>query len=83
MFVEHPRPCLTTVVLDVKLLRPFQDVDTIFSLKGIEDFDLGYGPVPGKFLDVIGRDPSSDYESPWLHVDIFRLCCHSFEVYAI
>ena len=31
MFVEHPRPSLTALALDVKLLRPIQDIDTIFS----------------------------------------------------
>ena len=36
VFVEHPRPCLMALALDVKLLRPFQDVDTILVI--IVDF---------------------------------------------
>jgi hypothetical protein len=30
---------------------------------------------------IIGQDPS-DSKSNWLHVDIFRCCCNSFEVYS-
>ena len=30
-------------------------------------------PVPGKFLSIIGQDPS-DSKSNQLHVDIFRFC---------
>ena len=30
-------------------------------------------PVPGKFLGIVGQDPS-DSKSTWLHVDIFRFC---------
>ena len=39
-----------------------------------------YSPVPGKFLGIVGQEPS-DSKSSWLHVDIFRFCFHSFEVY--
>ena len=38
--------------------------------------------VPGKFLGIVGQDPS-DSKSNRLHVDIFRFCFHSFEVYSI
>ena len=31
LYVKHPRPCLTEVAFDVKLLRPLHEVDTIFS----------------------------------------------------
>ena len=31
MFVEYPRLSLTAIALDVKLLCPMHDVDTIFS----------------------------------------------------
>jgi hypothetical protein len=30
-------------------------------------------PVPGKFLDIVGQDPSNS-KSNRLHVDIFRFC---------
>jgi hypothetical protein len=36
--------------------------------------------VPGKSSGIVGQDPS-DSKSNRLHVDIFRLCFHSFEVY--
>ena len=36
-------------------------------------------PVPGKFLAIVGQDPS-DSKSSRLHVDIFRFCFHSCEV---
>ena len=39
-------------------------------------------PVPGKFLGIVGQDPS-DFKSNRLHVDIFRFCFYSFEVYFI
>ena len=39
-------------------------------------------PVPGKFLGIVGQDPS-DSKSDWLQVDIFRFCFHSFDVYSI
>ena len=39
-------------------------------------------PVPGKFLGIVGKDPS-DSKCNQLHVDIFRVCFHSFEVYSI
>ena len=38
--------------------------------------------VPGKFLSIVGQD-LSDSKSNRLHVDIFRFCFHSFEVYSI
>ena len=38
--------------------------------------------MPGKILGIVGQDPS-DCKSNRLHVDIFRLCFHSFEVYSI
>ena len=37
--------------------------------------------VPGKFLSIVGQDPS-DSKSNRLHVDIFRFCVHSLEVYS-
>ena len=37
-------------------------------------------PVPGKFLGIVGQDPS-DSTSSRLHVDIFRCCFHSCGVY--
>jgi hypothetical protein len=37
-------------------------------------------PVPGKFLGIVGQDPS-DSKSNRLHVDIFWVFFHSFEVY--
>ena len=41
------------------------------------------GPVPIKFLGIIGQDPS-DSKSNQLHVDIFPFWCfHLFEVYSI
>ena len=43
--------------------------------------ELCYGTVPGKFLGIVGQD-RSDSESSRLHVDIFRFCFHSFEVYS-
>ena len=43
---------------------------------------LTSGPMPGKFLGIVGQDPS-DSKSNRLHVDIFRFCFHSFEVYSI
>jgi hypothetical protein len=36
--------------------------------------------VPGKFLGIVGQDPS-DSKSNWLHVDIFYFFLYSFEVY--
>ena len=39
-------------------------------------------PVPGKFLDMIVGQDASDSKSNRLHVDIFRFCFHSFEVYS-
>ena len=41
-----------------------------------------FDAVPGKFLGIVGRDPS-DSKSNWLHVGIFRFCFPSFEVYSI
>ena len=41
----------------------------------------GNGPVPGKFLGIVGQDPS-DSKSNRLHADIFQSCFHSFEVYS-
>jgi hypothetical protein len=38
--------------------------------------------VPGKFLGIVGQDPS-DSKSSWLHVDILRFCFYSFEAYSI
>ena len=38
--------------------------------------------MPGKSLGIVGQDPS-DSKSNQLHVDIFRFCFHSFEVYSI
>ena len=35
-----------------------------------------------KFLGIVGQDPS-DSKSNWLHVGIFWLFFHSFEVYSI
>ena len=40
------------------------------------------GAVPKEFLSRVGQD-TSDSKSNRLHVDIFRLCFHSFEVYSI
>ena len=40
------------------------------------------GPVPGKFLGIVGQHPS-DSKSNQLHVDIFRFCFHLFEVCSI
>ena len=42
----------------------------------------GYAPVPGKFLGIVGQDPS-DCKGNRLHVHIFQVCLHSFEVYSI
>ena len=39
-------------------------------------------PLPGKFLGMVGQDPS-DSKSSRLDIDIFRFCFHSFEVYSI
>ena len=36
------------------------------------------GPVPGKFLGIVGQGPSLLYS-----FDIFRFCFYSFEVYFI
>ena len=49
----------------------------------ITGIDRGADPVPGKFLGIVGQDPSEDSSSNQLHVDIFRFCFHSFEVYSI
>ena len=38
--------------------------------------------VPGKFLGIVSEDPT-DSKSNRLHVDIFRVCVHSCEVYFI
>ena len=38
--------------------------------------------VPGKFFGIVRQGPS-DSESNRLHVDIFRFCSQSFEVYSI
>ena len=40
------------------------------------------GEVRGKFLGMVGQDPS-DSESNRLHVDIFWFCFHTSEVYSI
>jgi hypothetical protein len=41
------------------------------------------GPsAAGKFLGIVDQDPS-DSKSNRLHVDIFRFCFHSFEIYSI
>ena len=37
--------------------------------------------VPRKFLGIVGQDPS-DSKPNRLHVDIFRFCFHSYEVYS-
>ena len=37
--------------------------------------------MPGKFLGIVGQDPGGS-KSNRLHVDIFRFCFHSFEVYS-
>ena len=48
LFVEHPRPCLTAMALDVKLLRPLQDLDIIFSnQKSIHVVGCMYEPCVG------------------------------------
>ena len=47
----------------------------IFEIYGLET-------VPGIFLGIVDKDPS-DSKSNRLHVDIFRFCFHSFEVYSI
>jgi hypothetical protein len=44
-------------------------------------FGLIFIAVPGKFLGIVGQDPS-DSKSIRLHVDIFRFCFHSFEAYS-
>ena len=36
-----------------------------------------FGPVPGKFLSIVGQDPS-DSKFNRLHVDIFRFCFFHF-----
>ena len=38
--------------------------------------------VPGKFLGIVGQDPS-DSKSNWLHVHIFPVLLYSFEVWSI
>ena len=39
--------------------------------------------MPGKFLGIVGQDPS-DSKSSWLRVDIiFWFCFNLFEVYSI
>ena len=38
-------------------------------------------PVPGKFLGIVGQDPS-DSKSHWLHVRHLPVLLHSFEVYS-
>ena len=38
--------------------------------------------LPGKFLGIVSQDPSVS-KSNRLHVDIFRVCIQSFEVYSI
>ena len=40
------------------------------------------GEVPRQFLGIGSQDPS-DSRSNRQHVDIFRFCFHSFEVYSI
>ena len=40
------------------------------------------GEVRGKFLGMVGQDPS-DSESNRLHVDIFWFCFRTSEVYSI
>ena len=39
--------------------------------------------LPGKFLGIVGQDPSDSESNRWHMCDIFRLCFHSFEVYSI
>ena len=39
------------------------------------------GAVPGHFLGIVRQDPN-DSTSDRSHVDIFRFCFHSFEVYS-
>ena len=39
-------------------------------------------PVPGKFLGIVGQDPS-DSKSNHLRVDIFPILLYSFEVLSI
>ena len=38
--------------------------------------------VPGKFLGIVGQDPS-DPKSNQLHADIFPILLYSFEVFSI
>jgi hypothetical protein len=41
-----------------------------------------YTAVPRKFLSIVGQHPIN-YKSNRLHVNIFRCCFYSFEVYSI
>jgi hypothetical protein len=53
----------------------------ILSLK-IKSTKGCFGPVPGKFLGIVGQDPS-DSKSNQLHVETFQFCFHSFETYFV
>ena len=47
------------------------------------EYSLGsFGSMPRKCLGIVGEAPS-DSKSSRLHVEIFRLCFHSLEVYSI
>ena len=35
------------------------------------------------YIYIVGQDPISDSKSSRLHVDIFRFCFHSLEVYVL
>ena len=44
----------------------------------------GMNQCPGSFWAyIVGQDPSVYFKSNRLHVDIFRFCFHSSEVYTI
>ena len=81
---QHVWPC---VICHLRRPNPSNHWETFTRIPSITEKDswrgcLWIGAVPGKFLGIVGQGPS-DSRSNRLHVDIFRFCFHSFEVYFI
>ena len=68
--------CLTNVIMEMGFYKLVLNEDM-----EREFINRGNTWVPGKVLGIVGQDPC-DSKPNRLHVDIFRCCLHSFEVYS-